>query len=203
MRFLIKCAFIFVLTAMLLYFVDIFQDKALLRNQIVRMHVIANSDSETDQEIKFQVKDALTAYLNEKMSDIIDVEEAKTFLNENMQKLEQLANAKLQELGTKYKATVSLELAEFGERVYDTFSLPAGVYEALRIKIGAAEGENWWCVVFPTLCVPKTIETFEDEAVAAGMDDTLTSTLTREENYEIRFFLLDLFGRIENLLFSD
>lgn len=203
MRFLMKCAIVFVLAAVLLYIVDIFQDKAQLRDQIVRLHVIANSDSETDQNIKLQVKDTVAAYLNEKMSAIADVEEAKTFINDNLQKIEQLANTKLQELGAKYKATVSLDLAEFGERVYDTFSLPAGVYEALRIEIGEAEGQNWWCVVFPTLCIPKTVEAFEGEAIEAGMNDTLTSTLTREKNYEIRFFLLDFIGRIENLIFSD
>lgn len=203
MRFLIKCAIFIVLAATFLYFADILQDKALLRNQIVRMHVVANSDSKKDQQVKLQVKDTVTAYLNERMSEITDIDEAKKFLNENLQKIEHLANIKLQELGEEYKATVKLDFATFGERIYDTFSLPAGIYRALQIELGEAKGKNWWCVVFPTLCVPKTVETFEDEAVEAGMNATLTSTLTREKDYEIRFFILDFIGRIENLIFSD
>ena len=86
-------------------------------------------------------------------------------------------------------------------RQYDTFALPSGVYESLRISIGEAQGKNWWCVVFPSLCMPAVGENFSDAAAGAGFDDGLTNTLQQKKGYEIRFFLLDWLGWLENLLF--
>ena len=108
----------------------------------------------------------------------------------------------LKEAGCGDLATVSLAVEEFATRVYDTFTLPAGVYEALRITIGEGEGKNWWCVVFPTLCVPATSQGFEDVAAGAGFPDTLTAALEGEEGYEIRFYLLDLLGKVEGYFFE-
>ncbi len=88
----------------------------------------------------------------------------------------------------------------FPAREYDTFALPAGCYDALRITVGEGQGQNWWCVVFPRLCLPTVSEDFEVEAVGAGFSDTLTGALTGE--YEVRFFLLELLGRLENFLFG-
>ena len=90
---------------------------------------------------------------------------------------------------------VTLGKEVFDTRYYDTFTLPAGVYEALRITIGEGQGKNWWCVVFPTLCVPATSDGFEDVAAGAGFPDALTSALEGESGYELRFFLLDLLGK--------
>ena len=95
---------------------------------------------------------------------------------------------------------MTLQKEVFDTRVYDTFTLPAGVYEALRITIGSGEGKNWWCVVFPTLCVPATSEGFEDVAAGAGFPESLTKSL--EGEYEIRFYLLDLLGKLEGYLFT-
>lgn len=98
---------------------------------------------------------------------------------------------------------MSLALEEFPTRVYDTFQLPAGLYEALRVTIGAGEGHNWWCVVFPTLCVPASSEGFQETAEASGLSGQLAETLTREGGgYEIRFQLLDWLGQIKNWLHS-
>ena len=77
---------------------------------------------------------------------------------------------------------------------------PAGIYEALRITIGAGEGHNWWCVVFPALCVGATVSEFEETAHCAGMNDSLTGALAGEESYEARFLVLDALGRLENFL---
>ena len=89
----------------------------------------------------------------------------------------------------------------FDIRKYDTFTLPAGVYESLRVVIGEGEGHNWWCVAFPTLCTSATTEGFEMAAQTAGMDDTLSETLTGD--YQLRFYLLDALGRVENLFFHE
>lgn len=173
-------------------------DKQQLEQGIVRLHVIANSDSQEDQAQKLRVKDAVVAYLQPEMQHIDTKEQALDYLQPKLPEIQKLANEILMNEGSVYKATVTLEETSFDTRDYDTFSLPAGVYDALRIQIGEAQGKNWWCVVFPSLCLPATGEGVAATAVASGFDDGLTNTLQREEGYEIRFFILDCFGKLEN-----
>ena len=175
-------------------------DRQKLREELVRLHVVAASDSAEDQAVKLRVRDAVIESLQAEMQNLKDADAAKEYLRENLPKIEAVANQVLQEAGFEDTATVSLCVEEFTTRVYDTFTLPAGLYEALRITIGEGEGHNWWCVVFPSLCLPATSEGFEDVACGAGFSETLTDTLTGEDGYEVRFFLLDALGSVENLL---
>ena len=108
---------------------------------------------------------------------------------------------KLEAAGVDSRAVATLCQETFDIRNYDTFTLPAGVYESLRIVIGEGEGKNWWCVAFPTLCLSATTEGFEEAAQTGGMDAGLTQTLSNGEPYQLRFYLLDAFGRLENLCF--
>ena len=176
------------------------KDKQTLRNELIRLHVVAASDSDEDQALKLRVKDAVVKSLQENMENLTDMEQAKAYLQEQLPKIEALATRVLLEAGCGDVATVSLQPEEFTARVYDTFTLPAGIYESLRIIIGPGEGKNWWCVVFPTLCVGATVEEFEESAQCAGFSDMLTGALTGEEPYEVRFFVLDALGRLENFL---
>lgn len=178
-------------------------DKQLLRNELIRLHVVAASDSAEDQDMKLRLKDAVVESLREDMAKLGDAEEAKAYLQENLPKIEAFANRFLESAGCTDHARVSLALEEFSTRVYDTFTLPAGVYEALRITIGEGDGKNWWCVVFPGLCLSATAEGFEDAAACAGFSDSLTAALEGEEGYELRFFLLDVLGRVENFLHQE
>ena len=175
-------------------------DKQTLRQELVRLHVVAASDSTEDQAMKLRLKDAVVESLKADMENLRNAEEAKAYLQENLPKIEALANSFLQEAGCTDTASVSLALEEFSTRVYDTFTLPAGLYEALRITIGEGEGKNWWCVVFPSLCIPATSEGFEETASCAGFSDSLTATLEGEKGYELRFWVLDAIGRLENFL---
>ena len=168
-------------------------DRQTLKNQVVRLHVVGASDSDEDQAIKLQVRDAVLESLDH---SIDNAEEAKAYLAENLDRIEATANRVLAETGCGDTASVTLQKEAFDTRVYDTFTLPAGVYDALRITIGEGEGRNWWCVVFPSLCMPETTQGFEAVAVGAGFSDDLTDTLTGE--YEVRFLLLDLIGQVEN-----
>lgn len=180
----------------------ILADKQHLQNEIIRLHVLANSDSETDQQIKLCVRDAVTAYLENSFGSITDVEEAKKYIRSHLSEIQILANKTLESVGSRDQASVYLTKEKFGLREYDTFSLPSGVYDSLRIDIGAAEGKNWWCVVFPSLCIPASSEAFRETAISSGFDDKLAGALSYEDGYEVRFFLLDCFGRLENLFFS-
>lgn len=177
-------------------------DREQLNEGLIRLHVVANSDSGEDQRIKLQVRDAVVESLRGAMADVADVEQAKAYLQENLPKIQKVANETLRSLGCTETAVVSLCREAFDTRYYDTFSLPAGVYEALRITIGEGAGKNWWCVVFPTFCIPATTEGFHDVAAGAGFPDSLNSALTGEEGYEVRFFLLDALGELEKRIWE-
>lgn len=173
----------------------VLRDREQLNENLIRLHVVAASDSEEDQAVKLQVRDAVIASLSEAMADVRDVDQAKAYIRENLPKIEAAANACLELLGCEANAVATLKEEVFDTRYYDTFTLPAGVYEALRITIGDGAGKNWWCVVFPTLCLPATSEGFEDVAAGAGFSDSLTGALEGKSEYEIRFFLLDFLGK--------
>ncbi|MGN1026020.1 MAG: stage II sporulation protein R, partial [Faecousia sp.] len=178
----------------------IIADRQRLNEELIRLHVVANSDSAEDQELKLQVRDAVITSLRQALADVQDTEQAKEYLQENLPKLQELANRTLDAAGSAQRAVVTLCREGFPTRQYDTFSLPAGIYEALRVTIGDGAGKNWWCVVFPSLCVPQTSQGFSDTAAGAGFPDALSGALTGEEPYQIRFYLLDKLGELEKIL---
>ena len=198
MKKLLKRVFLCFLAVCVVYAGALVLDRQKLKNELVRLHVVAASDSGEDQAIKLRVRDAVLESLREGLADVTDIEAAKAYIRSQLPKLESAANEVLAAAGCGDVATVSLQVEEFAARVYDTFSLPAGLYESLRVTIGEGEGKNWWCVTFPTLCIPATTEGFEAVAAGAGFSDELTGSLTGE--YEVRFYLLDLLGQLENFL---
>lgn len=202
MKKLIKRVWFCFLLAALVWCGTLIADRQRLHEELVRLHVVAASDSREDQALKLRVRDAVMESLQSAMADMGDAEQAKVWLRENIGKLEAVANAVLLAEGCSDGAVVSLVEEAFASRCYDTFSLPAGVYTALRITIGEGQGENWWCVVFPTFCMGAAVEEFTDVAAGAGFPDSLSGALCGEDGYEIRFFLLDTLGKLENLLFG-
>ena len=200
MKKLIKCVFACALLAAFVWCGTIIADRQRLNEELIRLHVVANSDSAEDQELKLQVRDAVITSLRQALADVQDTEQAKEYLQENLPKLQELANRTLDAAGSAQRAVVTLCREGFPTRQYDTFSLPAGVYEALRITIGEGEGKNWWCVVFPSLCLPRTSQGFTDTAAGAGFPEALSGALSGEEPYQIRFYLLDKLGELEKIL---
>ena len=192
-----KCLGVCLLLAVSVWTWGLLRDRQYLDQELIRLHVVANSDTEADQSIKLQVRDAIVASLSEGMADIGDVQAAKSYLRENLSKIESIANKTLEAAGVDSRAVVTLCREAFDIRKYDTFTLPAGVYESLRVVIGEGQGKNWWCVAFPTLCMSATSEGFKEAAQTAGMDENLSETLTG--GYRLRFFLLDALGRAENI----
>ena len=198
MKKLLRSVFVCFLLVCVVYGAALVGDRQKLKNELVRLHVVASSDSEEDQAIKLRVRDAVLESLQEGLADAADIDAARAYIESQLPKLESVANEVLAAAGCGDVATVSLQVEEFAARVYDTFSLPAGPYDSLRVTIGEGEGRNWWCVTFPTLCMPATTEGFEAVAAGAGFSEELTGSLTGE--YEVRFYLLDLLGQLENFL---
>lgn len=183
------------------WFGGVLADSKQLSEDIVRLHVVANSDSEEDQAVKLEVRDAILGSLEEGLADLQDADQAVAYIESVLPKLTQVANSVLEQAGYDETATVSLAVEEFPTREYETFTLPSGVYQSLRVVIGEGEGHNWWCVVFPNLCLPATTEEFAEVSSMEGMPDSLSGALTGD--YEIRFWVLDKIGELENFLHRD
>ena len=170
----ISFSIIFFLLLFCLYAEKVNED---LSNSMIRLHIIANSDNAYDQKLKLQVRDAIIDYMNEKMDEIGTKEEAKGFLSGNKDEMEAIANEVLIAEGIADSAMVSFGKYPFPTKTYGNMILPAGYYDALKIEIGEAKGQNWWCVMFPPLCfVEDTKGVIEEEYV-----DLLRDELTEEE----------------------
>lgn len=201
MKVLIKILVIVVLLSMLVTMGSVIKDHRYLTERIIRLHVVANSDSLEDQQLKLKVRDGITAWLAEHADFTMTVEQAAQWLQSQLLRLQEVAREVAEKAGWTGDVTVSFQREAFNTRDYETFSLPAGVYQSLRVTLGRGQGKNWWCVVFPSLCLSATTEDFRDTAVGAGFSEDLTDTLSHEKPYEIRFFLLDWWGRVKNFLF--
>lgn len=140
-----------------------------ISGKILRLHVSANSDSETDQAVKLEVRDAILERTGELLSGAENREEAAALLRQSLPMLERTANEALLAAGTDQTARVTLEREWFDLRRYETFSLPGGYYDALRVRIGAGTGHNWWCVVYPQICTAATAGDREAVAVMGGL----------------------------------
>ena len=186
---------IFIVSA--LYVHDVWQDKKALQQNLIRLHVVANSNSQKDQEVKLRVKDAVVNYLQPLVDKMSNKEEAMAFIKGNIPSIQVIANNLLAEIGEDDRVVVKLDREIFDTRKYDTFSLPAGVYDSLRIQIGDGQGKNWWCVVFPTLCLPATSDGFQATVVSSGFSHELGNSLVCGRN--LRFFVLDYLGKIEKI----
>ncbi len=190
--------------ALLLGILGISREQKQLQENLLRLHVVANSDSGEDQAVKLKVRDGVLNLLDSAMEGLTTLEEAKKYVTEHLPQIEEEANRILREAGSQMKAVATFALETFPTRVYDTFRLPAGVYESLRITIGQGQGHNWWCVLFPTLCIPATTEGFEETAEASGMSQELSRTLTQQTGYyDVRFRIMDLVGELRGKLCSE
>ena len=120
-----------------------------LENSVFRLHVIANSDSKEDQNLKYIVRDKLLQYMNSYLSNTSTKEDAIKIANEHLDEFKQVAINTIKEQGNSYNVNVKVGNFEFPTKTYGDISLPAGFYDALRVEIGEAKGQNWWCVMFP------------------------------------------------------
>ena len=165
-----------------------------LEEKVVRLHILANSDSEEDQALKLQVRDVVLARATEILEQSADRQEAEARLRGQLLELERLAAEEIRAEGYDYPATVELTDTSFPTREYDGFTLPAGEYLALRVVIGAGEGHNWWCVLFPTLC---TGFSYSEEYIQTGFTPEEYRMITGGDRFKVKLRILEV---IEGLL---
>lgn len=195
-RILTICSLILAAAVLLCgYFLQV--DQQQLSEKMVRLHVVANSDSRQDQQIKLQVRDAV---LQETEEILHGVEDPKGALAANLQRIETAANDCLRQQGSGDRAVVTMARELFPTREYETFSLPAGTYTALRVTIGSGQGHNWWCVVFPSICVSASADEFEEAAQAAGLTDGEIRLITESSGgYELKFKSMELIQKLKSV----
>lgn len=158
-----------------------------LSNRVLRLHILANSDSEEDQALKLEVRERILEESAGLLDGVQTLEEAESRVKEAIPALTEAAQDEVKKQGYAYSVTMELAQVPFNTRVYGDVTLPAGTYQALQVKIGEAEGHNWWCVLFPSLCLPAA----EDPA---ELEDVLTDgelEIVRGEGYEVRFKVLE------------
>ena len=145
-----------------------------IANSVFRLHVIANSDSEVDQNLKYTVRDALLAYMNDLCANCTSKEEAISIASEHLEDFKKIALNTIQEEGFDYSVNVSIGNFEFPTKHYGDISLPAGNYDVIRVQIGQAKGQNWWCVMFPPLCFVDASSGIVPEESKEDLENTLT-----------------------------
>ena len=167
-----------------------------LAEKVVRLHVLANSDSPEDQALKLKVRDRVLEQAEAILKSSADRTEAEARIRGNILELEALANETVRENGYDYPVTAELADIQFPTREYEGFTLPAGEYLALRILIGEAAGQNWWCVVFPPLCTAAAAEV-PACALAAGLSEEQVRLITEEDRgYVLKFKTVELWQRL-------
>lgn len=190
------CTYTVIFTACWLLLAGTILRQEKLASRLIRIHILANSDSEADQAEKLRVRDAVLGQVSSLTAGCETRGEAAAVLADHAGELGRTAS----EVSGK-DVTVSLGPEWYETRNYDDFSLPAGEYLSLRIGIGEAAGHNWWCVAFPSVCTAATAEELETTAVSAGFDDgDLRMMESDSPDVEVRYFLLELISRLRDVL---
>ena len=156
--------------------------QAQIAQKILRFHVIANSDSKEDQRVKLLVRDAVGNLMEERLLGAKNLEESRKIVAKNLDEITQTATDPLADAGYAYGATASLEVTEFPEKTYGSYTFPAGKYEALCVVLGKGEGHNWWCVLYPNLCFRGSVYEIIDEDAKEELKEVLDA-----EEYESIF----------------
>ncbi len=158
-----------------------------VRDNVVRLHILANSDSTEDQTLKLQVRDALTEAAAGWLDGAESSAEALTLAEEHLPRLQQVAEQTVAAAGADYPVAVELKELYFTTRQYDTVTLPAGLYDAVQVTLGAGKGQNWWCVVFPPFCAGAAAE--PERFLSPGQQEYVENG----GRYEVRFKVVEWF----------
>ena len=166
-----------------------------LSDKVLRLHVLANSDSEADQALKLKVRDSVLETASAILADCPDRETAEQRLSAALLEIEDAARARIAAEGGEQTVTAELRPTVFPTREYEDFTLPAGEYLALRVVLGEGEGHNWWCVVFPPLCA-ETTSSLSQTAMAAGLTEEEVALITESDGYQLKFKAVELWEKL-------
>ena len=194
-------AYIFAGAVILLYVWTMVLGNDLLQpsiaSKILRFHVLANSDSPADQNVKEKVRDAVGIYLQPVLQDADNLEETKQMVENHMENIIQVAKNTLSENGYDYEVTARITRTDFPEKSYGAYTFPKGEYEALQIVIGEGEGQNWWCVLYPNMCFRGSVFEVIEEEAGEALREVLSpweyADVFDSGKIEVRFKFLEFF----------
>lgn len=168
-----------------------------IRSDVLRLHVIANSDTSVDQNLKLKLRDYILQEGKDIFNGSVNVENAVKKIEPVLPELEKSAKAFVNQAGFDYDVKISLSNEYFTTRTYETVTLPAGKYLALRVVIGSGEGHNWWCVMFPPMCVPAADKKDEIENVFSEKEIKLVES---KPKYEPRFKVVEIYEQLKEII---
>ena len=164
-----------------------------ISNEVFRLHILATSDSEPEQELKLKVRDKVLEYTESLFENSHSKEEAENAVSDNLQEICNVALKEVRNNGYDYGVTAEITNMYFSTRYYDSYTLPSGMYDALRITIGSGEGHNWWCVMYPSVCISS--EENQDKAAKEALNENQYD-IVKNEQYEYKFKIVEIFEKI-------
>lgn len=172
-----------------------------IADQVIRLHVVANSDSQDDQELKLEVKEEILDLLREELRGDTSVIMAQQTLRDHLREIEEMADRYIKERGYDYEVNAELGTCYFPVKEYGDMTFPAGEYKALKVNIGKSEGKNWWCVMYPTLCLIDSTYQVVPEDSKEKLRENLTeeeyeSLLTGGEDVQYGFWIMDFLSNL-------
>ncbi len=173
--------FFFLFGLLMNVYINTDKELAAVPDKIIRLHVIANSDSPFDQQLKLKVRDSVIGSMGAKFESLGDIAEVRSIIRENLREIEAIAEEAAEGMGRPYNVKADFGMTDFPTRVYGDFTLPAGTYQSLNIVIGEGAGKNWWCVMFPPLCFIDVAQTMPEKTMKQ-----LRASLSDEE-YKLLF----------------
>ena len=193
MKLFIKFVAVVTVVAAVFSVVSFASGCAEVRHDVLRLHIVGASDSEFDQSLKLKVRDAVLEKGGELFDGTVTADEAEKIITPRIDELKAVAEEVLKENGCDYKVDIQVGEEYFTTRCYEEFTMPAGVYTAVRVNIGSAEGKNWWCVMFPPLCLPAA----SADADAFFTDEEM-KIVSASPKYEPRFKIVEIYESIKN-----
>ncbi len=175
--------------SILISFANFNNDCETLRKNVLRLHIIANSDSKSDQEIKLKVRDAILSESGELFKNSDGLSASKRLAKNNLKSFENTANNVIKHKG--YTAKAKIGKSYFNTRDYDTFSLPAGEYDSLIITLGEGKGHNWWCVIYPSVCIGGSRAKLKD---SAGKSSAIAEN---PKKYKVKFKIVEIYEKLK------
>lgn len=164
-----------------------------ISDEVFRLHILANSDEDYDQQLKLKVRDKVLLYTESLFEKAKSKEEAENLISNNLQDICNTAQKEVTDNGYDYSVTAQITKMYFTTRTYESYTLPSGMYDALRITIGSGEGHNWWCVMYPSICISS--EKSQDEAARETFNDNQYD-IVKNEKYEYKFKIVEIFEKI-------
>lgn len=192
---------VLILFVSVLYYASVEKEQQSLAEKLIRLHVVAASDEPEAQELKLKIRDEVLGIMSPILDGCKSREQAENILERRLHQIKQIAEDCAREYGRQSDIAVTLDKELFDARQYPTFALPAGEYSSLKIVIGEGSGKNWWCVVFPPLCIEAVSEfgTDSEGAFAELTEDEVELITGEDDEYVIKFKILEVIEKLRNL----